>query len=145
MNLTIKAILDEMGLAYETDGQTTFINPQWRVTTQNGGNVWGTWDTYQEAEDAAGEAKRLGHTGINLAMRGIGIVEFDDGNDEWDGQFMLIHSDDGMPILRADIGDGATLRTLLEQFQRRDNASEFAQWAGDYAARACNDTTIINH
>jgi hypothetical protein len=141
MNLTIKAILNEMGLAYETEssGQTVFVCPQWRVTTQNGANIWGTWNTYKEADEACTEAKRLGHTGINLAMRGIGIVDDDDG------QFMLIHSDDGMPILRADIGDGATLRTLLEQFQRRDNASEFHTWAQGYAQIFTQDTTLINH
>lgn len=139
--MNIKTILDEMGLRYEVEssGQTTFINPEWRVTTQNGATVFGTWDTYEDGNQAYGEAKRLGHTGINLAMRGVGVVEFDDGT------FLLIHSDDGMPILTADMGDGSTFRYLLSQMAKYDTSTAFHQWAGRYASIACNDSTIVNH
>lgn len=137
--MEIKTILDEMGLRYEVDGGTIYVEPRWRITTDVGANIWGTWNTEAEADEAYEHARRLGLPNILRSFMSLGIESQDDGG------YLLFDGDDGMPILSGDIGDGRTLQYLIQRYTVTGSIRDFAVWAGRYASTACNDTSIINH
>ena len=133
----IEDVLNEIGVRYEFDKYVPcyYIEPRWRVTTDKGAHIWGTWDCEEKANEGYQVALRLGRPHVSLTQLGIGIAEIQDG------QFLMFHADDGLPILSADIGDGETLRRLIAQSLTR-NSTEFHAWAQGYAEVYCQDSTI---
>ncbi|QED28254.1 hypothetical protein FRD01_13630 [Microvenator marinus] len=133
----IEDVLKEIGVRYEFDEYVPcyYIEPRWRVTTDRGAHIWGTWDCEKKADEGYRVAKRLGLPNISQTMMGLGIAELQDE------RFLIFHADDGLPIISGDIGDGETIRRLVEQSLKMD-ALEFDQWAGDYAEHYCQDKTL---